>query len=69
MSCNHVSRFLVLPTVAALEEQQIPDGEQAPTCAVGEKCHESDSRLCGKRGILVLHPALLQAALPGRQCG
>lgn len=61
--------FLVLLTVAAPEKQQIPDGEQAPTCAAGEERHESNAGLCGERRFLVLHSALLQAAVPGRQRG
>lgn len=50
------------------EEQQISDGEQASACSVGEKRHEGDVGHGWKRGLLVLHPALLQTALYRGQC-
>ena len=54
-------------TAIALEKQQVPDSEQTSACAAGEERHEGDFGLGWQRGLLVLHSALLQAALPGRQ--
>lgn len=43
--CNYMTLCLGMATAAALEKQQIPDCEQASTCALGEECHESDTGL------------------------
>ena len=60
------SPLLSSTTAVTLEEQQVPDREQASASAAGEERHESDSGLGRQRGLLVLHPALLQAALHRR---
>jgi len=46
---------------AAHQEQQVPDGEQASPSAAGEECHAGVPGPGGERGLLVLHPALLEA--------
>lgn len=43
------------------EEQQVPDGEQAAASPAREKCHAGDAGCHRQRGILALHPALLEA--------
>lgn len=49
------------PPAAAHEEQQVPDGEQAAAGAAGEKRHAGDPGCHRQRGLLALHPALLEA--------
>lgn len=52
-----------LLAVAACEEQQVPDSQQASASPAGEERHEGHSGQCWKRGLMVLHPALLQTQL------
>lgn len=62
--CTKYSTFLcAILTAPPPEKQQIPDGEQTAARAVGEERHEGDAGHCGKRRLVVLHTALLQAAL------
>lgn len=57
----------IFALAASLEEQQIPDSEQTPASTAGEERHAGDAGHGRKRGLLVLHTALLQAALHRRQ--
>lgn len=50
------------------EEQQVPDREQAAAGAAGEKRHAGDAGCYRQRGLLALHPALLEAAEQWGQC-
>lgn len=60
--------FHFVRAAAPPEEQQVPDGEQAAARPAGEERHAGDAGHCRQRRLLVLHPALLQAALHRGQC-
>ena len=45
---------------------KVPHGEQAPPSSTGEERHEGLPRSGWQRGILVLHPAVLQVEEHGR---
>ena len=66
--CPHKSSlFYGMFSAAAPEKQQVSDSEQATASPPGEERHEGFAGRVGQRGLLVLHPALLQAQLTWRQ--
>lgn len=52
----------ICASASAHEEQQILNGEQAAAGPAGEECHAGDAGRDGQRGLLALHPALLEAS-------